>query len=387
MTKTNNYSEVIDSQSLMQVAKHSCICYSSATKAVLITPYKNLKKVALSGSYKIIGCSCDQFATDTVAAIDYVTNFIGNTYIVVKQNKTTRTNYFNFSNVKDAEIFLNAAIVYDDKLVDLYKKVKLEEGTQIITIQSFKKVNIINLLDKIKNLFTPHSKIVDRNTSIRTKISFKKSNEEFEIPSFLKLDNELVAITYKESKSDQNCGGNALLIALKNNIDLQIFELKVSNSSGSHCNGLKVGRMINQSYIDNLTIVEMHGNTLTNNNRFTILTDITNDLDTLCVNTIDSFIKNKCGKSAYETVEEPILDNNGNIITSPDAKLNVWAKHFGNLVDNTTYNKVIIALKATPNKKAAWIDPIPIVDSAPRKDNLKYPNNYRGISSISTIVK
>ncbi|PVU96479.1 hypothetical protein BB561_001153 [Smittium simulii] len=43
--------------------------------------------------------------------------------------------------------------------------------------------------------------------------------------------------------------------------------------------------------------------------------------------------------------------------------------------------------QSTPNKKAAGIDTIPIVDSAPKKDNLKYPNNYRGISSISTIVK
>ncbi|PVU91305.1 hypothetical protein BB561_004468 [Smittium simulii] len=51
-----------------------------------------------------------------------------------------------------------------------------------------------------------------------------------------------------------------------------------------------------------------------------------------------SFIKNKCDKGTYQTLEGPTLDINGNIITPPDVKLNVWAKHFGDLADDTTGN-------------------------------------------------
>ncbi|PVU86786.1 hypothetical protein BB561_006550 [Smittium simulii] len=100
-----------------------------------------------------------------------------------------------------------------DKLLGAKSKLSLsqlklmKEGTQIITIPSFKKVNIINLLDEIKNLFTPHGTIVDvsafklRNKNVihlfGLKFLFKISNEKFEISSFLEIDNELMAMTYK----------------------------------------------------------------------------------------------------------------------------------------------------------------------------------------------
>ncbi|PVU85956.1 hypothetical protein BB561_006859, partial [Smittium simulii] len=185
MLKTNNSSVMDDSQPLLQVAKRSLMGYSKATKAI-----------TLSGSDKIIGCSWDQFATDTVAAIDYVTNFVGNTYIVVEQNKITRTTYFNFSNVKDAENFYTVAIVYNDRLVDLYQTVKSEGGTQNITIPSFKKVNIINLL-AIADVSAFKLRIKNVIHLFGLKFLFKISNEKFEISSFLEIDNELMAMTYK----------------------------------------------------------------------------------------------------------------------------------------------------------------------------------------------
>ncbi|PVU90993.1 hypothetical protein BB561_004620 [Smittium simulii] len=88
----------------------------------------------------------------------------------------------------------------------------------------------------------------------------------------------------------------------------------------------------------------------------------------------------------YQNVDGHILDINGNINTSKNAKLNVLAKHFSNLADDTTGNsqnntkwnyifsnrkesyyecnniitweKVTIALKAIPNKKSAGINTI-----------------------------
>ncbi|PVU94480.1 hypothetical protein BB561_002505 [Smittium simulii] len=149
----------------MQVAKRSCMGYSTATKS-------------------------------------------GRPYIVTEQYKIAITTYFNFSNVKNAEIFLNAAIAYGDRPVDLHQTVKSEEGTHIITITRFKKFNIINLLDKIKNIFTPHGTIVDVSAfkllkkngiyPFGLKFLFKKYNEQFENPIFLELDNKLMAMTYKE---------------------------------------------------------------------------------------------------------------------------------------------------------------------------------------------
>ncbi|PVU91933.1 hypothetical protein BB561_004134 [Smittium simulii] len=352
MTKTDNPSAVDDSPSLMRPSiininkieknpNNIFIALNKKRRFIEIslmhfinnTKPKNLKKVTLSCSDKIIGCSWDQFATDTVAAINYAINFISSTYIVIQQDKILRTTYFNFNNVKDAEKIISAAIVYDDRLVDVYKTVKLEEGTQIITIPSFKKVNIINLRDEIKNLFTPHGTIVDgsafkmRNKNgihpFGLKFLFKKSNGEFEIPNFLELDNNLMTMTYnKNSTAVHNSNAE-----IKKKVTAKNLEQKTGSILQKF---VKIDCDFNDKTINKST--ELPNSALKNYNSVA-------DND----NAVEGFI----------------LDINGNIITSPNAKLSIWTKYFGDLVDDTTGNKVIIALKAAPNNKAAGINTIP----------------------------
>ncbi|PVU87357.1 hypothetical protein BB561_006375 [Smittium simulii] len=83
-----------------------------------------------------------------------------------------------------------------------------------------------------------------------------------------------------------------------------------------------------------------------------------------------------------EIPDGPILNTNGNMITSLNAKLNVWTKFFGNLADDTTGNNVTITLKATPNNKAPGIDTIP--NTQKQSNNIRYgpmariPRFHRG---------
>ncbi|PVU92851.1 hypothetical protein BB561_003578 [Smittium simulii] len=435
-------------------------------------------------------------------------------------------------------------------------------------------INIINLIDGIKDLFTPHGTIVDvsafklRNKNeihlFGLKFLFKKFNEKFEIPSFLELDNELMAMTYKEcnehhpakatkqnniaktavklptstelnikklfddsekkltakkndsvlqksdkidcdfedkttkestkspnkitaknvnsaffKKSDIDilqkklntkiraelplnkknaetnqklsvftyniCGiksskpeidqilqyrqpsivliqeaTNRLLIALKNNIGLQIFKLKVQQHwmsakitektyDGNEINIIVINLNIPSSVIRKKQAIltpNKHINKLKSNffyQKIIFIGDFNMDINQikkcLAKSNTDMSITEvynssgshynglKCGKGTYQTVEGLILDINSNIITFPDAKLNVWEKHFGDSADDTTGNsrnntkwdsifpnitqsyyerdniitweEVAIGLKATPNNKAAGIDTIP----------------------------
>ncbi|PVU90987.1 hypothetical protein BB561_004612 [Smittium simulii] len=147
---------------------------------------------------------------------------------IIEQDKIAKTTYFNVSNVKDAKFFLNAAIVYDDRLVDLHQTVKLEEKTQIITIPSFKKVNIFNLLDVIKILFTPQNTIVE---------------VIFEIPSFLELDNKLMAMTYKGSNA-----ASKTAVKLPTSTELNIKKLfddsKTKLADAVHNNSAEIKKIV-----------------------------------------------------------------------------------------------------------------------------------------------
>ncbi|PVU97308.1 hypothetical protein BB561_000626 [Smittium simulii] len=96
-----------------------------------------------------------------------------------------------------------------------------------------------------------------------------------------------------------------------------------------------------------------------------------------------------------EIPDEPILNTNRNMIMSLNAKLNVWAKKFGDLADNTTGNSqnntngalflllkqfYIMNLKILLRGKS-------IVVPVLKKQDLKDPNNHRGTSLIPTIIK
>ncbi|PVU93359.1 hypothetical protein BB561_003341 [Smittium simulii] len=89
-----------------------------------------------------------------------------------------------------------------------------------------------------------------------------------------------------------------------------------------------------------------------------------------------SWIKNKIGRGFIPISNGPVLGTDGNLIIVQNQKLLVWAKHFEGLAEDSTGNKpsrdtlpecndiitwesIKIAIKATPNNKAAGIDGVP----------------------------
>ncbi|PVU96478.1 hypothetical protein BB561_001152 [Smittium simulii] len=125
----------------------------------MIEPFLN------TGSDKNTGYSWDQFATDTVAAVDYVTNFIY------------------------AKKILNAAIVYDDILLDdelmamTYKECNTASKTAV-KFPTSTELNIKDLFDDsekmlaaaVQNSISDNDNVAEKNTNIN--IKFKKPNED-----------------------------------------------------------------------------------------------------------------------------------------------------------------------------------------------------------------
>ncbi|PVU93717.1 hypothetical protein BB561_003076 [Smittium simulii] len=110
-----------------------------------------------------------------------------------------------------------------------------------------------------------------------------------------------------------------------------------------------------------------------------------------------SWIKNRIGRGFASISNDPVLDTDGNLIIEQNQKLLVWAKHFEGLAENSTGNsrvstkwqniwgpsmdtlpecndsitweEIKIALKATPNNKAAGIYGLPSEYDTPSEPN------------------
>ncbi|PVU90084.1 hypothetical protein BB561_005023, partial [Smittium simulii] len=166
-----------------------------------------LKKICFGGSDKKIGCGWSQFSGDIDADIEYVSSFIGDIYASIQHDAVAKTTYFIFYKVEQAIQFMKTPIFVDERRVELYQTIKLEEGAQIISISSAKNLSTPVVVDEINKIFSPYGTIIDfsafknKNTSLfhtyGIKFLFKKNTEEFKIPEFIDIDDEKIALTYR----------------------------------------------------------------------------------------------------------------------------------------------------------------------------------------------
>ncbi|PVU93370.1 hypothetical protein BB561_003299 [Smittium simulii] len=147
---------------------------------------QSLKKICFGGSDKKIGCGWSQFSGDIDADIEYVSSFI----------------------VEQAIQFMKTPIFVNENRVELYQTIKLEEGAQIISISSAKNLSTPVVVDEINKIFSIYGTIIDfsafknKKTSLfhtyGIKFLFKKNTEEFKIPEFIDIEDEKIALTYRE---------------------------------------------------------------------------------------------------------------------------------------------------------------------------------------------
>ncbi|PVU95766.1 hypothetical protein BB561_001609 [Smittium simulii] len=175
----------------------------SAAAGVPLTPANRTRleysTVAKTGSDKKIGCGWSQFSGDIDADIEYVSLFIGDIYASIQHDAVAKTTYFIFYKVEQAIQFMKTPIFVDERRVELYQTIKLEEGAQIISISSNKNLSTPT--------YSPYGTIIDfsafknKITSLfhtyGIKFLFKKNTEEFKIPEFIDIENEKIALTYR----------------------------------------------------------------------------------------------------------------------------------------------------------------------------------------------
>ncbi|PVU90399.1 hypothetical protein BB561_004904 [Smittium simulii] len=143
-------------------------------------------------------------------AIDYVAFKIDDKYVSYQHYTIAKAIYFMFYNEERAEKCMNMPIYYNGIAAELYQTVTLEEGTQIITIPNTNGLNIIKLVEAVNKIFTKNGIIYDfsayknkRSGKFHTfgmKFLFKKIINSFEIPTFLEIDNFVLALNYMGCK-------------------------------------------------------------------------------------------------------------------------------------------------------------------------------------------
>ncbi|PVU86185.1 hypothetical protein BB561_006789, partial [Smittium simulii] len=164
---------------------------------------QSLKKICFGDSDKIIGCGWSQFSRD----IEYVASFIGDIYASIQHDAVAKTTYFRFYKVEQAIQFMKTPIFVNERRVELYQTIKLEEGAQIISISSAKNLSTPVVVDEINKIFSLYGTIIDfsafknKITSLfhtyGIKFLFNKNTEEFKIPEFIDIENKKIALTYR----------------------------------------------------------------------------------------------------------------------------------------------------------------------------------------------
>ncbi|OMJ09123.1 hypothetical protein AYI70_g11107 [Smittium culicis] len=155
-----------------------------------------LKKFYTGGSNMKVGCSWAQFKGNHIDAFE--------------DDHRAGTTYMIFNNIKDANNLMSTKLVYNDKPIDLYQTVKIEEDITVVNIPNFRDVGIEPMAKLILKELGPWCEIKDISAWRRfdinqylpygIKVLVKKNNIEIDLPSFLDHENGKINIFYKGCK-------------------------------------------------------------------------------------------------------------------------------------------------------------------------------------------
>ncbi|OMJ18558.1 hypothetical protein AYI70_g5291, partial [Smittium culicis] len=151
-----------------------------------------LKKFCTGGSDMKVGCSWAQFKGNHIDALEVIFSALKDV------------------SIKDASNLMSTKLVYNDKPIDLYQTVKIEEDITVVNIPNFRDVGIEPMVKLILKELGPWFEIKDISAWRRfdnnqylpygIKALVKKNNIEIDLPSFLDHENGKINIFYKGCK-------------------------------------------------------------------------------------------------------------------------------------------------------------------------------------------
>ncbi|OMJ29290.1 hypothetical protein AYI69_g1216 [Smittium culicis] len=169
-----------------------------------------LKKFCTGGSDMKAGCAWAQFKGDHIDALEVVFIALKDVSYVRQDDHRAGTTYMILNNKEDANAIMATLLVYNDKPIDLYQTVKIEEDTNVVNIPNFRDVGIEPMAKLISKELGPWCEIKDISAWRRfdnnqylpygIKVLVKKKNMEDDLPSFLDHENGKIKIFYKGCK-------------------------------------------------------------------------------------------------------------------------------------------------------------------------------------------
>ncbi|OMJ21330.1 hypothetical protein AYI70_g3549 [Smittium culicis] len=155
----------------------------------------SLKRLCQNGSDCKIGIPRAQFQGDHMNALYKLAHDLDDSIYIKKDDHRARITYFIFSKKEDAESAMQRKFSHNLKEIEMYQTEKIEEDITVVNIPNLGDVDILTLLDLIKETIEPISEIIDISALCRkgltefppygVKILLKKKTAETIIPSFI----------------------------------------------------------------------------------------------------------------------------------------------------------------------------------------------------------
>ncbi|PVU96744.1 hypothetical protein BB561_000982 [Smittium simulii] len=87
-----------------------------------------------------------EYSTVSNTAIDYVSDAIGSSFVTVKHNNFKKATHFMFDELDEAQNFIKAPIIYQNRQVGLYQTINIDKKFTIIKIKNFVGVGIKDII-------------------------------------------------------------------------------------------------------------------------------------------------------------------------------------------------------------------------------------------------
>ncbi|OMJ15127.1 hypothetical protein AYI70_g7476, partial [Smittium culicis] len=169
-----------------------------------------LKKFCSGGSDMKVGCSWAQFKGNHIDALEVIFSALKDVSYIRQDDHRAGTTYMIFNSIIDTNNLMSTKLVYNDKPIDLYQTVKIEEDITVVNIPNFRDVGIEPMAKLIPKELGPWCEIKDISAWRRfdnnqylpygIKVLVKKNGMEVDLPSFLDHENGKINIIYKGCK-------------------------------------------------------------------------------------------------------------------------------------------------------------------------------------------
>ncbi|OMJ14360.1 hypothetical protein AYI70_g7930 [Smittium culicis] len=170
----------------------------------------SLKRLCQNGSDRKIDIPWAQFQGDHMNALYKLAHDLDGCIYIRKDDHRARITYLIFSKIEDSLNVMQRTFSHNLKEIEMYQTEKLEEDIIVLYIPNLGDVDILTLLNLIKDTLEPISEIIDISALCRkglteflpygVKILLKKKNADSIIPSFLDYEYGKINIFYRVFK-------------------------------------------------------------------------------------------------------------------------------------------------------------------------------------------